>query len=129
MRRAIPVCLVVLAALADSASAHEAALYALLAAIPATVVVALDELGAWLTPSASQGLHGVRALLWTAALALIVVGAGVRAHPLEDGVVPELGAVSLSACLALFCAQGVLAVALELRARSEPARKLSRARR
>ncbi len=110
-RRALPVGLVVAAAAADGAGAHGLAFYALLLAVPAAAVVALDELGELLEGKRDH----VHALLWAIVLALIVVGAAVRAPAVTEGVVPALGRSALLACLATFCVQAVLGLASELR--------------
>ena len=112
-RRAIPVGLVVAAAAADGAGAHELAFYALLLAVPAAAVVALDAFGA-LLDGAHDHLH---ALLWTVVLALILVGAAVRAPAVTEGSVPALARSALLACLAIFCVQAVASLAAELRRR------------
>jgi hypothetical protein len=110
-RRAFPVGLVVAAAAADGAGAHQLAFYALLVAVPAATVVALDELGELL----AGGRDHVHAVLWAIVLALIVVGAGVRASAVAEGVVPALARSTLLACLGVFCVQAALAVGAELR--------------
>jgi hypothetical protein len=112
-RRAIPVGLVVAAAAADGAGAHELAFYALLLAVPAAAVVALDTFGE-LLDGAHNHLH---ALLWTVVLALIVVGAAVRAPAITEGAVPTLARSALLACLAIFCVQAVASLMAELRRR------------
>jgi hypothetical protein len=112
-RRAIPVGLVVAAAAADGAGAHELAFYALLLAVPAAAVVALDTFGE-LLDGAHNHLH---ALLWTVVLGLIVVGAAVRAPAVTEGAVPALARSALLACLAIFCVQAVASLAAELRRR------------
>ena len=112
-RRAIPVGLVVAASAADGAGAHELAFYALLLAVPAAAVVALDTFGE-LLDGAQSHLH---ALLWTVVLALIVVGAAVRAPAVTEGAVPALARSALLACLLIFCVQAVASLAAELRRR------------
>ena len=112
-RQAIPVGLVVAAAAADGAGAHELAFYALLLAVPAAAVVALDTFGE-LLDGAQNHLH---ALLWTVVLALIVVGAAVRAPAVTEGAVPTLARSALLACLVIFCVQAVASLAAELRRR------------
>jgi len=112
-RRAIPVALVVAAAAADGAGVHGLAFYALLAAVPAAAVAALDAFGRVLD-GANEQLH---ALLWTMVLALVVVGAAVRAPAVTEGAVPALARSALVACLAVFCVQAVVAATEELRAR------------
>ena len=112
-RRAIPVGLVVMAAAADGAGAHELAFYALLLAVPAAAVAALDTFGE-LLDGARDHLH---ALLWTVVLGLIVVGAAVRAPAVTEGAVPALARSALLACLAIFCVQAIVSLAAELRRR------------
>jgi hypothetical protein len=110
-RRAIPVGLVIAAAAADGAGAHGLAFYALLLAVPAAAVAALDAFGHVLD-GAQDHLH---ALLWTIVLALVVAGAAVRASAVTEGGVPALGRSALLACLAVFCVQAAVALAAELR--------------
>ena len=112
-RQAIPVGLVVAAAAADGAGAHELAFYALLLAVPAVAVVALDAFGE-LLDGAHNHLH---ALLWTVVLALIVVGAAVRAPAVTEGAVPTLARSALLACLVIFSVQAVASLMAELRRR------------
>lgn len=112
-RRAIPVGLVVAAAAADGVGAHELAFYALLLAVPAAAVVALDTFGG-LLDGARDHLH---ALLWSVVLALIVIGAAVRAPAVTEGAVPALARSALLACLVIFCVQAVASLAAELRRR------------
>jgi hypothetical protein len=112
-RRVIPVGLVVAAAAADGAGAHELAFYALLLAVPAAAVVALDTFGE-LLDGARDHLH---ALLWTVVLGLIVVGAAVRAPAVTEGAVPALARSALLACLVIFCVQAIVSLAAEFRRR------------
>jgi hypothetical protein len=112
-RRAVPVSLVVAAAAADGAGAHGLAFYALLLAVPATAVAALEAFGHVLD-GAQDHLH---ALLWAVVLALVVVGAAVRAPAVTEGAVPALARSALLACLAVFCVQAAVALAAELRGR------------
>jgi hypothetical protein len=112
-RRAIPVGLVIAAAAADGAGAHGLAFYALLLAVPAAAVSALEAFGHVLD-GAPEHLH---ALLWTIVLGLLVTGAAVRAPEVTQGSVPALGRSALVACLAVFCVQAAVAAAAELRDR------------
>jgi hypothetical protein len=111
VRRATPVGLVIAAAAADGAGAHGLAFYALLLGVPAAAVAAMDAFGHVLD-GAQDHLH---ALLWTIVLALVVVGAAVRASAVTEGGVPALGRSALLACLAVFCVQAAVALAAELR--------------
>src|SRR4029453_14443653 len=86
-RRAIPVGLGIAAGGGDGVGAHRLAFYALLLAVPAAAVAALEAFGHVLD-SDRDHLH---ALLWTAVLGLLVVGAAVRAPEVTEGVVPALG--------------------------------------
>jgi hypothetical protein len=110
-RRWIPVALVLAAAAADGAGAHGVAFYALLAAVPAAAVAALEALGEALEDAGAQ----LQALLWGIVLALTVVSAAVRAPLLAQGTVPALGRSAVVACLAIFCFQALLGVVAELR--------------
>jgi hypothetical protein len=110
-RRAIPIGLVIAAAAADGAGAHELAFYALLMAVPAAAVVALAEFGEVLEGAGDQ----LRAVLWALVLALVVLGAAARAPAVTEGAVPSLARSTLLACLAVFCVQAVVALAAELR--------------
>jgi hypothetical protein len=110
-RRAVPVGLVIAAAAADGAGAHGLAFYALLLAVPAAAVAALEAFG-HVIDGAQDHLH---ALLWTVVLTLVVVGAAVRAPAVTEGAVPALGRSALLACLAVFCVQAAVALAAELR--------------
>jgi hypothetical protein len=112
-RQAIPVGLVVAAAAADGAGSHAVAFYALLLAVPAAAVVALDTFGR-LLDGTREHLH---ALLWTVVLVLIVAGAAVRAPAVTEGAVPALARSTLLACLAIFCVQAVASLMAELRRR------------
>jgi hypothetical protein len=112
-RRAIPVGLVIAAAAADGAGSHQVAFYALLLAVPAAAVVALEAFGAVLD-GADDHLH---ALLWAIVLALVVLGCAVRASAVANGAVPTSARSALLACLAVFCVQAAVSAARELRGR------------
>jgi hypothetical protein len=104
---------VIAAAAADGAGSHGVAFYALLLAVPAAAVAALDAFGQVLD-GADEHLH---ALLWTVVLGLVVVGCAVRSPGLSEGSVPALGRSALLACLAVFCVQAGASAARELRGR------------
>jgi hypothetical protein len=112
-RRAVTVGLVIGAAAADGAGAHGLAFYALLLAVPATAIVALEAFG-HVFDGAQEHLPAV---LWTMVLGLVVVGAAVRAPSVTEGAVPSLARSALLACLAVFCVQAAVAAAAELRGR------------
>ena len=99
------------AAAADGAGAHGLAFYALLLAVPAAAVAALEAFGHVLD-GADEHLH---ALLWTVVLVLLVIGAAVRSPAVTEGAVPGVARSALLACLAIFCVQAVAAAAAELR--------------
>jgi len=113
-RRWIPVALVLAAAAADGAGMHGVAFYALLAAVPAAAVAALEAFGDSLEHAGAR-LH---ALLWAVVLTLMVAGAAVRAPRLAEGAVPAFGRSALIACLAIFCIQALVGLIGELRRRS-----------
>ena len=112
-RRAVPVGLVIAAAAADGAGVHGFAFYALLLAVPAAAVAALEAFGRVLDGE-SEHLH---ALLWTIVLALVVVGSAARAPAVAEGVVPVAARSALLGCLAVFCVQAVVSATQELRSR------------
>jgi len=89
------------------------AFYALLLAVPACAVAALEAFGHVLD-GADEHLY---ALLWTVVLTLVVVGCAVRSPAVAEGSVPALGRSALLACLAVFCVQAALGAARELRDR------------
>jgi hypothetical protein len=110
-RRLLPVALVIAAAAADGAGSHGLAFYALLFAVPAAAVAALDAFGAVLEGFQERA----HALLWAVVLALTVAGAAARAPALAEGSVPTLGRSAVAACLAIFCVQAVAGLIAELR--------------
>src|SRR3954462_2452616 len=112
-RRLVPIGLVIAAAAADGAGAHGLAFYALLLAVPAAAVAALEAFGRVLD-GANEHLH---ALLWTIVLGLVLVGSAARAPAVAEGAVPGAARSALLACLAVFCVQAVVAATEELRSR------------
>jgi hypothetical protein len=109
--RGLPVALVLAAAVADGVGAHGLAFYALLAAVPAGAVAALEAFG----DSLEEPRNWMHALLWGVVLALTVTGAAVRAPVLAQGTVPALGRSAVVACLAIFCIQALVGLIAELR--------------
>jgi hypothetical protein len=101
-RQLWPVALVVGAALAETTGRPGLAFYLLLAAIPVIVAVALASYG---DVVAGEGGSAGRTALW--ALALVVVIGTVA--------LPTLGTAALIVCLVVVGAQGVAALAGELR--------------
>ena len=107
-RRLLPVVLVAIAALADSAGAHSLALDALLLAVPFAAVAALISFGEYLD-SDSNSVAGLQALLWAASLVLLVLSCAVRRHALHS--VPPLAVSSMFMCLGIFAVKATLAAA------------------
>jgi hypothetical protein len=95
--------LVLLAAFADARGAHGLAFDALLGAIPFAAVSALAGFGDYLERR-DDGILGLQALLWTLALALLVLSCAARSPDAQTQALPPLGASALAACL------GVLAI-------------------
>ena len=111
LRRLLPAALAVLAAYADGRGSHGLAFDALLAAVPFAAVAALESFGSYL--DARYG--GIRALLWTLALALLVLSCAARSPATQTHTLPALGRSALVGCLVVFGVQAVLAVAPQLR--------------
>jgi hypothetical protein len=106
--RLLTVGLVLGAAFADAAGAHELAYYALVVAIPVAAVVALAALGAVLDGSAPEPLDRILAGLSAAVVPFLLLGAAVRAPLLEGRPPPTIGATCVLVCLALFALQTLL---------------------
>ncbi len=107
--RLLTVGLVLAAALADAASAHELAYYALVAAVPLAALSALGSLGAVLDGSAPEPLDRVLAALSSVVVPFLLLGAAVRAPLLGNSPPPTIGATCVVVCLALFALQALLA--------------------
>ena len=107
-RRLLPAALVAIAALADSAGAHNLALDALLLAVPFASVAALLSFGAYLD-SGSNVTAGLQALLWAVSVALLVLSCAVRRHALHG--VPPLAVSSVFMCLGIFAVKATVAAA------------------
>ena len=106
MTRALPLVLVLLAGAADAGD-HRLAFYVLLAAIPAGAAAALAAFG-----DVVDGRAGlVRFALPLGALALLVLGAAVRAPALHDASLPALAVSAPLGAAALYAVQGVVALA------------------
>ena len=106
-RQLWPAALVVFAALADGAGRSDAALYAVLVAVPVIAAAALKGYGDLVS---GDGGSALETSLWVAALVFAVAGASVA----------SFWTTALVACLALVGAQGVLALSAELRRASAP---------
>jgi hypothetical protein len=114
-RRALPVGLVLAAALADVRDLHVLAFYLLVAAVPAMAVSALSFFGELVeTPGGAAGETAARLQAFFAALglALTVVAAAARGQSALESGVPALGVSALVGCLGVFAIQGVLTLAL-----------------
>jgi hypothetical protein len=112
-RCAISTALVLGAVVADGENARTAALYLVLAAIPAVAITALSFFGDLVEGSADAEAGAVYVGLTALALLLLLIGAGVRANTLQDAAVPALGSSALVGALALLGLQ--LAVWTSLR--------------
>jgi len=106
--RLLTVGLVLGAAFADAAGAHELAYYTLVVAIPVAAVVALAAVGAVLDGSAAEPLERVLAGLAAAVVPFLLLGAAVRAPLLEGRPPPTIGVTCVLVCLALFALQTLL---------------------
>jgi hypothetical protein len=95
----LPVVLVVCAVAADSRGAHGLALNTLLGAVPFAAVAAISAFGRYLD-SHDDAVAALQALLWGAAVVLLVVSCSVRSAALEG--VPPLGVSTVVACLGIF---------------------------
>jgi hypothetical protein len=96
----LPALLAALAALADSRGAHGLAFDALLAAVPFAAVAALVGFGEYLEDR-TEPVKGLQALLWTIALAMLVLSCAARSPATEANALPPLGASALVCCLAV----------------------------
>ena len=107
-RRVWPAALVTVAAVADLVGAHSLALDGLLLAVPLVAVAALVSFGEYLD-SESGTVAGFQALLWAAAVVLVVLSCALRSQALHG--VPPLAISSLFMCLGIFAVQGIVAAA------------------
>lgn len=117
-RRAVPVSLLLLAAVAHSTARDELSFYVLLVAIPLVAVAGLGELGELLDlpgPVQEQPLAALQAMLWGAALGLMVVATSARAGVLEGAPVGAVGDAALVGCVAALSVEGVLALVAHVR--------------
>src|SRR5262245_63859810 len=91
LRRAIPVALVVTAALADISSAPQLAFYMLVAAVPFAAAAALAAYGE-LVDAAERDVERtnerLQAICAGTALTLLVIGTAARAPLVGEGLVP-----------------------------------------
>ena len=111
LARALPVALVLAAALADARAAHELAFYLLVAAVPPAAVTALSSFGDLVDlPGGSRGQGVARVEVLLSALALLAVLVGAAARGQATGGVPPVAASALVTCLAVFVAQALVAL-------------------
>lgn len=113
-RRALPALLVLLAAFADARGAHGLAFDALLGAVPFAAVSALVGFGEYLEQR-EDSVGGLQALLWTLALALLVLSCAARSPATETHVLPPLGASALVGCLAVLAIKAFVSIVPQLR--------------
>jgi hypothetical protein len=102
--------LALVAALADGRGSHGLAFDALLGAIPFAAVAALEAFGTYLEHR-ENAVGGVQALLWTLALALLVLSCAARSPATETSTLPPLGWSALVACLGVFAIKATVAAA------------------
>jgi hypothetical protein len=119
--------LVLGAALADASGRHEAAYWALVAAVPVVALAGLSGLGDVLDGSASSPHDRGIALLSALALPFVLLAAAVRAPLLAEGPPPAVGITAVVAALTVFAVQALVAATAaapvsRLRTRSEQAR-------
>jgi hypothetical protein len=108
----LPAVLVAVAGLADAQGAHGFALDALLLAVPFTTVAALTSFGEYLDMR-SDTVRALHALLWAAAVVLLVLSCAVRRHSLHG--VPPLAVSTVVACLGIFAVKATMVAAPYLR--------------
>jgi hypothetical protein len=106
----LPAALAAAAAIADARGAHGLAFDALLAAVPFAAVSALASFGVYLE-AREDAVSGLQALLWTLAVALLVLSCAARSPATEMHALPPLGASALAACLVVFGLKACVAVA------------------
>jgi hypothetical protein len=119
----LPVVLTVLAAFADARGAYGLAFDALLGAVPFAAVAALVGFGEYLERR-EDAVQGLQALLWTLALALLVLSCAARSPASRTDSLPALGTSALVCCLAVLVLKTCLAAAPHLRrlALAQPAK-------
>ena len=112
-RRLFPALLTVLAAYADGRGFHGLAFDALLGAVPLAAVAALTTFGVYLDEHDVQ--QAVQAMLWGAALVLLVLSCAARSTAAQTHSLPTLGSSALAACLAVFALKALVAAVPQLR--------------
>jgi hypothetical protein len=107
----LPALLAVVAASADSAGTHTAALYALLAALPFAAVSALAAFGDYLE-ARDDALAGLQSVLWALVVVLLVLSCAIRSQSIG---VPTAATSALFGCLVVFALKAALALAPHVR--------------
>ncbi len=106
LRRLAPLGPVLAATAADGAGTHRLAFYALLVAVPAGAVAALEAFGAALEGAGDR----LQALLAGLALALTVLGEAARGPHLAENAVPALALSALVASVVMLALQALAAL-------------------
>ena len=110
-RRVLPALLAVVAASADSAGLHTAALYALLGALPFAAVSALSSFGDYLE-ARDDALAGLQSILWALVVVLLVLSCAIRSQAIG---VPPAASSALFGCLVVFALKAALALVPHVR--------------
>src|SRR5205823_5175847 len=98
----------------DAAGAHRFAFWLLVLAVPAAAVAALATLDEALAAEPARPVR--RAWVQALSLALILLGAAVRAPVRDSGTVPRLAVSALVVCLVVYAVQGLALLGPALRA-------------
>ena len=110
LRRALPVALAVIAAVADSRGAYVLASDALIAAVPFTAVAALLGFGDYLERR-GRPLAGLQAVLWAFGLVLVILSCATRSPAAQTHELPALASSALTACLVVYSLKAFVALA------------------
>jgi hypothetical protein len=121
LRRALPVVLAVVAAVADSRGAYGLAMDALIAAVPFTAVAALLAFGDYLEDR-ERPLAGLQAVLWGCGLVLVILSCAVRSPAAQTHQLPTLASSALTACLVVYAVKALMALAPYARLALRPAK-------
>jgi hypothetical protein len=121
LRRVLPALLALTAAIADSRGAHGLAFDALIGAVPFTGVAALEAFGSYVDDR-RRTFGGLQALLWLAALVMLVLSCAARSPATAMHAVPPLGTSALAALLGVYAVKAFLALAPYARLALRPAK-------
>ena len=128
-RSSVTAAILVAALVADAHDARSLSMYLALVAIPALAWTALSHFAELVDGRAADDTGALNVGLSALALALVVLGAGVRAHALAGEALPALGTSALVGALALLGLQLTIAVTTRFsRARVVEAVRAARAR-